>query len=231
MEEIRDFIRLYLENEDDGEVDKMSKEVYDYTIGDPIMVKFAVLGKGLEQDVEEMYDRYLKLQQEMKTMLICSLLDISNIAITDRMIELCGVRESALHLNGSILHRSAEGLWRTKHPRWDRGLFSFLYGNNTRITMSNRRKQDLKDSLYAIFDLREETVTYSAIMTLYDMGRAKFVPIEIFEDIFKECIRHKPMILSREKLSSIFVLVSEAYYVLHEFQHALVSSNDALKWN
>ena len=73
MEEIRDFIRLYLENEDDGEVDKMSKEVYDYTIGDPIMVKFAVLGKGLEQDVEEMYDRYLKLQQEMKTMLICSL--------------------------------------------------------------------------------------------------------------------------------------------------------------
>jgi hypothetical protein len=166
MEEIRDFIRLYLENKDDGEVDKMSKEVYDYTIGDPIMVKFAVLGKGLEQDVEEMYDRYLKPQQEMKTMLICSLLDISNIAITDRMIELCGVRESALHLNGSILHRSAEGLWRTKHPRWDRGLFSFLYGNNTRITMSNRRKQDLKDSLYAIFDLREETVTYSAIMTL-----------------------------------------------------------------
>ena len=229
--EIRDFIKLYLLNVDDGEADKKSEEVYDYTMGDPIMVKFAVLGKGLEKDIEEMNDRYLRPQQEMKTMLICSLLDISNIAITDRMLELCGVLESAYHLNGSLLHRNAEGKWRTKHPRWDKGLFSFLYGNNTRMTVSNSRKQDLKDSLVAICEMREETVAYSAITALYDMVRQNFVPIELFEIVFKESILHKPMFLSKEKISSIFVLISEAYYVLKEYQNALDSSNEALKWN
>ena len=154
-------------------------------MGDPIMVKFAVIGQGLEKDIEEMIDRYLRSQQEMKTMLICSLLDLSIIAITDRILERCGVLESAYHLNGSILYRNAEGVWRTKHPRWDAGLFSFLYGNNTRMILSNSRKQDLKDSLVAIFEMREEIVTYSAIMALYDMARRNFVSIEIFEVVFQ----------------------------------------------
>ncbi|HKG89501.1 MAG TPA: hypothetical protein VKA95_14350, partial [Nitrososphaeraceae archaeon] len=147
-EEIRDFIKLYSENIDDYlSDDKNSQEIYDYTKGDPIMVKFFVLMQGLEKDVEEMTYRYLSSQQEMKTMLICSLLDISNIAITDSMLKLCGILESAYDLNGSILHQNTEGLWRTKHPRWDLELFSFLYGKNSRTTLADRRKQDLKDSL------------------------------------------------------------------------------------
>ena len=39
------------------------------------------------------------------------------------------------------------------------------------------------------------------------------------------------MFLSKEKISSIFVLISEAYYILGEFQSALDSSNEAVKWN
>lgn len=144
--EIRDFVKLYVENTDDDTADKKSEEVYDFTSGDPIMVKFAVLRHGLEQDVEEMNDRYLKRQQEMKTMIICSLLDLSNIAITDRMLKLCGVLESAYHLNRSILYRDTNGLWRTKHPRWDQQLFSFLYSNNTSMILQARRNQALKDS-------------------------------------------------------------------------------------
>jgi len=201
------------------------------TQGDPMMVKFTVLGQGLEKDIEEMNYRYLRSQQEMKTMLICSLLDFSDILITDRILEQSGVLESAYHLNGSILYRNTEGIWKTKHPRWVQGLFSFLYGNNTGMILSNRGKQDLKDSLDAIFEMRNETVTYSAIMTLYDMAHQKFVPIELFQVVFNESILHKPMILSKEKVSSIFVLVSEAYFIFTEYQSALDSSNEAVKWN
>jgi tetratricopeptide (TPR) repeat protein len=230
-EEIRDFIKLYLEDIDHAEADKKCQEVYDYTMGDPIMVKFAVLGQGLERDIEEMNDRYLRNQLEMKTMLICSLLDISVIPITDSILERCGVLESAYHLNKSVLYRNAEGIWRTKHLRWDMGLFSFLYGNNTRMILSSSRKQDLKDSLLAIYEMGEDVITYLAVMALYDMVRLNFLPIKLFEVIFKESILHKPMYLSKEKISSIFVLISEAYYVHKEFQHALDSSNEAIKWN
>lgn len=194
------------------------------------MVKFAVLGKGLEKDIVEMVDRYLRPQQEMKIMLICSLLDIPNLAITDKMLELCEVLESAYHLNGSILHRNAEGIWKTKHPRWDQKLFSFLFGSNNTTTLLQHRK-NLNDSLVAIYRIREEAVAYSAIMTLYDMVRQNFVPIKLFEVVFKESISHKPLILSNEKVSSVFVWISEAYKALGDFQDGLDNSIEALSWD
>jgi tetratricopeptide (TPR) repeat protein len=172
--------------------------------------------------------RYLSPQQEMKTMLICSLLDISNIGITDRMLKLCGVLESANHLNGSILHQNTEGMWKTKHPAWDQKLFSFLYGT---ITVLPERRKHLEDSLVAIYGMREETVAYSAIMTLYDMARRNFVPMDLFEVVFKESISQKPLLLSNEKVSNIFVLISDAYYVLKDFRGAFDNSNEALTWN
>ena len=57
------------------------------------MVKFYVIGKGLREDVEDRYYRYLvdatttqpdstKIQT-----LICSLLDIANLPITDNLLE------------------------------------------------------------------------------------------------------------------------------------------------
>ena len=48
---------------------KIAEEIYNDTKGDPVMVKFAVFGRGLEQDVEEMSDRYLGSQLARKTML------------------------------------------------------------------------------------------------------------------------------------------------------------------
>lgn len=99
------------------------------------------------------------------------------------------------------------------------------------MILSNSRKQDLKDSLVAICEMREEVITYSAIMALDDMARLNFLPIELFEVVFKESILHKRMYLSKEKISSIFVLISEAYYLLERFQNALDSSDEAIKWN
>ena len=36
-----------------------AKEIFEDTGGHPIMVKFAVFGKGLREDVEDRYGRYL----------------------------------------------------------------------------------------------------------------------------------------------------------------------------
>ena len=104
------------------------------------MVKFSVFGKGLEQDVAEMSDRYLRSQVERKTMLICSLLDISNTEITDNLLEKCGVVETAHNLDGSILRRNSDGSWNTKHPRWDLELFSFFFNKKSGTQLKKENK-------------------------------------------------------------------------------------------
>ena len=116
-EEIKEFIKQYPGIIDEELTDKRTAEIYDDTKGDPVMVKFSVFGKGLEQDVAEMSDRYLRTQLERNTMLICSLLDISNTEITDNFLEKCGVLETARNLDGSVLCRNSDGSWNTKHPR------------------------------------------------------------------------------------------------------------------
>jgi hypothetical protein len=131
--------------------------------------KFSVFGQGLDKDVEEMYHRCLKSQLEMKSMLICSLLDISNIGITNKVLERCGVLMGAYSLDGKTLSQSYEGSWRTKHTRWDQELFSFLYKENNRALLE-QRKQDLKDSLFALYSMKEEDITYSVIGTLYSLA-------------------------------------------------------------
>src|SRR5205823_14428127 len=169
---------------------------------------------------------------EMKTMLVCSLLDTSNIEITDKILELCGVTEGAFHLNGSTLYRNAEGLWRTKHPRWDRELFSFLYSKDTIRTLAERRKQDLKDSLIAIYGMRDEDITYSGVRMLYYTARQNSVPIDIIQSVFQQSISQMPAFLSNERLSNLYSShIAGAYHVLKRYQDAIDMSNEALKFN
>ncbi|MGC1929244.1 MAG: hypothetical protein WA667_09740, partial [Candidatus Nitrosopolaris sp.] len=58
-EEINEFVKRYSGIVDEKINDKITEEIYDYTKGDPVMVKFSVFGKGLGQDVAEASSRYL----------------------------------------------------------------------------------------------------------------------------------------------------------------------------
>lgn len=92
----------------------------------PIMVKFAVNGKGLEEDVKERYDRYLTDPMSVQTMLICSLLDIANLETRDKLLEGMELIEYAHGLNHATIYQYSDGIWKTIHPRWDLELLSFL---------------------------------------------------------------------------------------------------------
>lgn len=181
-EETKEFIKRYSGTVDEKIIDKRAEDIYNYTKGDPVMVKFSVFGKGLEQDVAEMSDRYLRSQVERKTMLICSLLDISNTEITDNLLEKCGVLETAHNLDGSILRRNSDGTWNTKHPRWDLELFSFFF-NKKSGTQFEERKQDFEDSIIALYHLREDKIIYSVIGTVYHIAAEKFVPLDVAESV------------------------------------------------
>mgnify|MGYP003575444155 CR=1 FL=1 len=116
--------------------DAVADIVYKETNGQPLMVKFTVVGEGLEKDVENRYYNYLKdpvnPQQaepmKMKLMLICSLLDIAGIRITDSLLDTIGLKGQALDLDRSLLYSESYGkkerLWKTIHSKWDVALLS-----------------------------------------------------------------------------------------------------------
>jgi hypothetical protein len=63
-EEVKELVKRYSETDGDEKlVDEITEEIYNYTKGDPPMVKFYVLDRRLEQDVTEMSDRYLSSVQ------------------------------------------------------------------------------------------------------------------------------------------------------------------------
>ncbi len=212
----------------DGKLTHKITEIYNDTKGDPILVKFSVFSRGLEQDVEEMSNRYLVSPQEMKTMLICSIFDISNTEITDKLLEKCGVLEAAHRLDGSILHRNSDGLWKTKHTRWDLELFSFLY-NVKSGTLSEQRKQVLKDSLIAIYLIREKDITYSAVVAIYCVAGQNYVPINVVDAVFQQSISQ--IALSDVEQSNHASFISLAYWKLKNYQGAIDNLTHALEIN
>jgi tetratricopeptide (TPR) repeat protein len=230
-EEIKEFIKRYSGTVDEKIIDKRAEDIYNYTKGDPVMVKFSVFGKGLEQDVAEMSDRYLRSKVERKTMLICSLLDISNTEITDNLLEKCGIVETAHNLDGSILRRNSDGTWNTKHPRWDLELFSFLYKENNRALLE-RRKQDLKDSLITLYSMKKEDIIYLAVQTLYSIAAQNFVPINLVESVFQQSISQISRYLSKEKQSNLYTYhIADAYYELRKYGEAIDKLGEALRLN
>ena len=236
--EIEEFMKMY---HDRGGItgsrekpSNLAAQIFDNTKGLPIMVKFYVFGKGLEEDVEDRYYRYLTyvptaVEQQsdltrIQAMLICALLDISNLPITDKLLEKMGILSTAYDLENAMLYQYSEGLWKTLHPRWDIELLSFLYsGNNKSILL--RRKEDLKKALDSIFKISDESITASTIQTLYDIASSKKIPINIVESS-----TDMPDYLSSETKFNLYLLgVVLTYRNLQMYAEMLSYCNRALE--
>lgn len=151
--------------------------------------------------------------------------------ITDTILERCGVLTTAYDLDGTTLSRDYEGLWKTKHPRWDLTLFSYLYNEDNRALLE-RRKQALTESLHAIFSIKDEEITYTIIWMLYYIARNNFIPINIVESVFQQSLSQTHTFLSNEKQSWLYApYIATAYHELKKYQEALDISNEALRLN
>ena len=142
----------------------LATKIFDNTKGHPIMVKFYVFGKGLEEDVQDRYYRYLFDQStsqndiiKIRTMIVCSLLDIGNLPITDKLLEEMNLLSHAYDLEHALLYQYSEGLWKTIHPRWDMELLSFLYNVENKSILS-KRIEYLKTAMDSIFNISNEYI-------------------------------------------------------------------------
>lgn len=183
-EETTQMIGQYSGKTSKNESDKRSQMIYDYTKGDPIMIKFHMFGQGLDQDVREKHDRYLKPQSKLKAMIICSLFDLANLKITNTILEKCNILKSVYDLEGATLRQNPEGIWNTKHVRWDAELLSMLYNEQNNAILFNTT-QYLQNAIYSIFDIGDETITESIIEILYNLCIEGIIPIGIVDKVIK----------------------------------------------
>ena len=211
-------------------VSDLATKIFNDTNGQPIMVKFSVLGKGLKEDVEDRYYRYLINDTtslpdltKIQTALICSLLDIANIPITDKLLEKMDIQKYAFDLEHVLLNQYSEGLWKTIHPRWDMELLSFLYNEKNKSILS-KRTEYLKKGLDYIFAVSNESITGSIIQVLFDIVTLKKIPIKIVESMVT-----MPQYLSSETKCGLYLFAfALAYRILQMYPQMLENCNKAL---
>ena len=182
-----------------------SQRILKETSGNPIMVKFSLLKDGLHADVERRYDYYLSSDpRKMQITLVCSLLDIWNLRITDQLLQDMGFLREAYDLENATLHRF-EGFWKTIHSRWDEELLSFLYNKSEKGRLLDNVLH-LKTALDSIFNIKEKNTSatqkaYSVIGTIYDIGARHFIPIDVIESVSSI-----PSYLTNEQKAEYFIL-------------------------
>jgi tetratricopeptide (TPR) repeat protein len=232
--DIEEFIKSYKEPAEimasKEKVSDLATKIFSNTNGHPIMVKFYVFGKGLEEDVEDRYYRYLTDVTttlpdltKIQTALVCSLLDIANLPITDKLLERMEIQDHAYDLEHAMLYQYSEGSWKTIHPRWDMELLSFLYNEKNKSILL-KRVGYLKKALDSIFSISDESITASVIQTIYDIASLRKIPINIVESTTL-----MPQYLSSEIKCSLYLFaLASTYRILQMYQEMLENCNKAL---
>jgi tetratricopeptide (TPR) repeat protein len=213
--------------EDEGLLSNVSEAVLNYTRGHPIMVKFYLLGGGLRTDVERRYNDYLSgHSRRLQLMLVCLLLDMGSLSITDDLLKDMGLLREAYSIKNATLYQPREGFWKTIHPRWGEELLSFLYNHSDEGRIYDN-KQHLKDALDTIFYTKptQERV-YLVIGIIYNILARHVIPIEIIESI-----TNIPDYLTNKKKAEIYTYyIGQAYITLEKFENAIHKLDEALKF-
>jgi hypothetical protein len=128
--DIKEFIKKYnhirnvndqdknITTEDEESLSNYAEKILKQTIGHPIMVKFLLLRDGLRTDVEHRYNDYLNGDShKMQTMLVCSLLDIGSLPITDELLQNMGLLRDAYNLENATLYQPTTPLKRLKEKQ------------------------------------------------------------------------------------------------------------------
>ncbi len=194
--EIKEFVTKYKEylpeNRKQKSIEENAKEIFEETGGSPIMVKFSVFGKGLREDVEDRYGRYLLVDanrekpdsNRIRTVIICSLFHISTLQMTDELLDKMGLLAYANDLDRAILYLNPDKTWTTLHPRWDEELLAYLFGKNTSKNLIKTRRDDLSSAVQSIFTHCDESSILTLVNTLYaTIAFNKFISIDIISGI------------------------------------------------
>ena len=239
-EEVKGFIEKYKEylhpSKKNKTVEENAHEIFEDTQGHPIMIRFSVLQDGLKTHVNRMYadhlvkkddDNYFPNTERIKSVIACSLYDISSIPLTDdELFNKLNLKKPSLQLINTMIKRNGN-IWTTIHPRWDLELFKYMFSLNEadRIEI-----QDAFSSLLTkIVDIYSDSRKQLDILnTLYNTIAAKqFVDIKIIQEMIKiDDIEKK---LDQFFKGEFFIIIGFAYDTLLDHNYATICFDKAIE--
>jgi tetratricopeptide (TPR) repeat protein len=206
------------------ELDEISKQVHELTKGNPVMLKFCILGEGLEKDVRDRYHRYLRGEsKEMKTMLAVSLLELADFVVTDELIR----KMKAITVANRVLKNATlythSGVWSTIHRRWNIEFLKFLYkksdGNllyDDDIPFLESVKLIISTKDFgAIFSVIRALQSYTFFIVLGYNSTDVFSNSAILDSdlqlIYESIVEIAAQLLSNQEMEEICIEIAEGY--------------------
>ena len=166
----------------------------------------------------------------MRTMLVCSLLDIGGLPITDAFLGDLRLLREAHSLNHVTLYQPSRGTWKTMHPRWDEEMLSILYNERDEVELADN-KQFLNDALDSIFKIKEAKINaneeraYTIIGTIYDLAARGVISIDLVESIIQI-----PSHFTVEQKSMLYTFyIAATYSKLGKLQNAIHYLTEAIR--
>ena len=221
--EVANFILKY----DDGsksmserEFEQYSSQIYEQSRGFPMIAIFLVLQLGLEKHINSIIKDYLNNVNSLTAMIICSVLSLSNIRISDTLLDELKIIKYCYDSINITLVRYDDKSWQTIHTKWDKEFLILLFKSNEAFY---NNIQYLSNAFNYIFALKKSNISYLSLLTLY---RTTF---KIFPDVINKInIR---AYLNNEEKSNLIAVIGNEYFNLKEFGKALEFSKSALVIN
>ena len=215
VEEIKGFMSVYGKdslNSSEQQLDQ-AKIIHGYTNGNPVLVKFAILGSGLQKDVEDRIEDYLKGDSNfMLTAIVTAILSIGGIKITDQLLEKMRIKKYASRLKNAILYNPENGIWDTINSRWDTELLRILFIDEKDDIILDANREILGNAIICMLEIENEDTIVSVIQTLYNtIAINNFIPLEMV-DSFVSC--NIPNSLSRDSLSIIYGVIMPPAFIM-----------------
>ena len=197
-DEVKGFIEKYHEflhpSKRIKSIEENAKEILQDTDGHPIMVRFSVLQDGLRSHVKRMYTDYLVQKdgeyyfpstERIKSVIACSLYDISSIPLTeDELYNKLDLENPSFQIINTMIKRTGNR-WTTIHPRWDLELFKHLFSLNE----TDRRSIQKAFGFVLNKILKAQRGTYNQLLilnTLYKtIAAEQFINIKFIQEMIK----------------------------------------------
>jgi tetratricopeptide (TPR) repeat protein len=225
--DIKEFIKKYKPTEED--IEDFSQEIYEDSKGVAIMVKFLVLGQGLEKDVADRYYNYLTVNEDNKagkieTMLVVSLLELQDFEIKDDLLEKIQLLRFAFLLDRATLYKHSEH-WNTIHRKWSLEFFSFMFNIDDKSKLYENKNYTIK-AIDLIFGAEDEKAIIALVNSLCDSLRFTgswpirlikpnfsfvIIPLEEVEKKVNSLIKSAPVYLSSQTISELRQIIGSAW--------------------
>ena len=130
IEETKNFILRYdekLDAKSKSRIDSIAEERDKEAKGNVFLIKCFTLQHSLQDHIIKILRDYLSTQDKLETMLICALVSLSNITISEALMKRLGIMSNAVRLKGITLSRINDTIWQTIHKKWDNEFFNLLF--------------------------------------------------------------------------------------------------------